>query len=71
MGNPFGIHMNQLSGRNVKVLWYNPRDGQFTELAGEYANAGIARFIPPTNYDRDDWVLVLEDKDRNFPTEIA
>lgn len=70
LGSPFGINMARLSGRKVKAMWFNPRDGRFT-IIGEYANEGIVKYNPPTNYDRDDWILVLEDADKNYPTEIA
>ena len=70
MGSPFGVDMSKLSSRNNKALWFNPRDGRFTKIDGEYANTGLARFVPPTHYDGDDWVLVLEDETKNYPTEL-
>ena len=71
MGGPVGIDMSRLSGRRVKAMWFNPRDGRFTVIDGEYTNEGLERFTPPTDYDRDDWVLVLEDADKNYPVELS
>ena len=58
-GNPVSIYMDKLSGQKVKAQWYNPRDGRFMYI-GQFSNVGIQKFVAPTNYDRDDWVLVLE-----------
>ena len=68
-GSPVSIFMDKLTGKNVKAQWYNPRDGRFM-LIGRYLNAGIQEFTPPTHYDRDDWVLVLEDEDKNYGNQM-
>ena len=63
LGNPVKIYMDRLTVKKVRAQWYNPRDGRFIYI-GEYPNSGIREFVAPTNYDRDDWVLVLDDEDR-------
>jgi hypothetical protein len=68
-GNPVSIHLGQLSGTRVKVQWYDPRTGGFHHV-GEYVNAGIGEFSPPSSGPQDDWVLVLEDTSRGYPTEL-
>lgn len=68
-GNPVAIHMDKLTGHRVKAMWFNPRDGRFTEITGEFTNEGIGKFTPPTNYDEDDWVLVLEDEEKHYPVK--
>lgn len=69
MGGSVGIQMDSLSGGCVKAQWYNPRDGRFIPI-GEYANAGVREFVSISSYDRDDWVLVLEDAEKNLPNEL-
>lgn len=70
LGHPISIHMDRLTGASVIARWYNPRDGHFIDIA-QYPNTGIVQFTPPTNFDRTDWVLVLEDACRNYPTSLC
>jgi hypothetical protein len=70
LGNPVGIHLDRLSGKKIKAQWYNPRDGHFMYI-GLYTNSGVQTFTPPTNYDQDDWVLVLEDEEKKYPVELC
>lgn len=68
-GAPAGIHMDKLSGKKVKALWYNPREGTFSYI-GEFVNAGVKEFAAPAKGGNNDWVLVLEDTDMNYPVEL-
>ena len=65
-GSPISIRMDKISGQTVKAQWYNPRNG-FWILIGEYPNTGVVQFTAPVRGDQYDWVLVLEDKDKDFP----
>ena len=65
-GNQFGIDMSSINGERIIAQWFNPRDGK-TIYIGHYPNRGIQIFSPPTNYDKDDWVLVLDDEGRKLP----
>ncbi len=65
-GHGIGIHMDRLSGSRNKARWYDPREGNWIEI-GPYPNQGIREFIPPSNGPQNDWILVLEDVDKNFP----
>ena len=67
-GNPVSISMDRLAGKAVKALWYNPREGSWSYIS-QYANSGVHEFIPPSCGKVNDWVLVLEDAGRNYPTE--
>jgi len=68
-GHRVGIRMDKLSAPAIKAQWYDPREGTWTYI-GQYTNSGIREFVPPSNGDQNDWVLVLEDKSRNYPTEL-
>ena len=54
------VNMGRITGKKVKVSWYNPRSGE-TTACGEYDNTGIADFNPPSSGRNNDWVLVLDD----------
>ncbi len=65
-GRGFTVNMGKISGAEIKAWWYNPKDGT-SSAAGEYANTGQRSFTPPSSGTGNDWVLVLDDKSRNFP----
>jgi hypothetical protein len=68
LGNPVSIHMEKVTGKTVKARWYDPRNGKWHEI-GEYPNTGVRGFAPPSQGDRDDWVLVLDDAAKGYPTK--
>ena len=72
------IHDN-LTGKAYKAWWYDPRKGTST-LIGQFPRtepgdrpadvrrSDISReFTPPSSGPGNDWVLVLDDVDKNFP----
>lgn len=65
-GKPFKVNMSKIAGPEVKAWWYNPRDGKSISI-GLFSNTGITQFTPPTSGTDNDWVLVLDDKSRNYP----
>ena len=67
-GRPVSIHMEKISAKSVKARWYDPRDGTWREI-GTYANNGLRKFVAPTQGRQSDWVLVLDDEEKNYPTE--
>jgi hypothetical protein len=69
---------DKLSGKAYKAYWYDPRKGTST-LIGQFPRtepgdrpADVRRndisreFTPPSSGPGNDWVLVLDDADRNF-----
>jgi hypothetical protein len=67
-GHSVGIHMDRIAGKNVQARWYDPRTGTWREI-GEYGNTGVRQFVAPSQGDQNDWVLVLDDAEKNYPTE--
>ncbi len=67
-GKPVQIHMEKLSGQQIKARWYDPRQGTFTEI-GNFANKDVREFAAPFKGEKDDWVLVLDDAAKKYPTE--
>jgi hypothetical protein len=70
VGRPVGIHMDKLSGKQVKARWYDPREGTWREI-GVYANRGTREFTCPSQGAQSDWVLVLDDAAKGYPTDRA
>jgi collagenase-like protein with putative collagen-binding domain len=66
-GRYIAVHMDKLSGTKIKAQWYDPREGTWTSI-GQYSNKGVREFVPPSNGDQSDWVLVLEDMEKNYPS---
>src|SRR5206468_4159937 len=65
-GHRVAIHMDKLSGKRIKAQWYDPREGTWTVI-GQYSNSGVREFVPPSNGDQNDWILVLDDAQKNYP----
>jgi hypothetical protein len=63
-GNPVSIHLDKLSGEKVHARWYDPREGSWRPApagSGQYRNTGVQEFVSPSQGEKSDWVLVLED----------
>lgn len=67
VGRTFKVRMSVIQGPKVKVWWFNPRDGRATAM-GEFPNTGERAFTPPDPGEHLDWVLVLDDAARNYPS---
>ncbi len=65
-GEPATVRMDKISGGKVRAWWFDPREGKATEI-GVFPNSGTKQFIPPSNGQDNDWVLVVDDAARNFP----
>jgi hypothetical protein len=67
-GREFDVMMGKISGKQTKAWWYDPRTGDCSEI-GILENSGIRHFDPPGEpQPGNDWVLVLDDVDKNFGT---
>jgi hypothetical protein len=54
---PVSVHLDRLSGPQVKAHWYDPRLGVYLPIT-TYEASGVQEFKPPTY--GPDWVLVLD-----------
>ena len=68
MGHTAGLRLDKLSARKVKARWYDPRQGTWRAI-GVYPNTGTRQFTGPSQGARSDWVLILEDAEKGYPTE--
>ena len=61
------LNAARIAGARLRVWWFNPRDGK-AHRVGEMDNRGVMEFAPPTNGEKEDWVLVLDDERCSYPT---
>ena len=66
VGRKFSVRMDAIKGARVKAWWFNPRDGEATEI-GEFENRGQKEFETPNPGEMLDWVLVLDDAAKKYP----
>ncbi|MDO8835705.1 MAG: glycoside hydrolase family 140 protein [Vicinamibacterales bacterium] len=67
-GRSFTLQPGALTGERLRVSWFNPRTGETTP-AGTMAKARSATFDPPGEpAPGNDWVLILDDAARQYPT---
>lgn len=67
VGRAFQVRMDKIRGAKVKAWWFNPRTGT-AEAIGEFPNTGEREFNPPNPGEMLDWVLVLDDAAKGYPT---
>ncbi len=66
-GRPVTVNLGKISGKRVRVWLYNPRNGSASEI-GTFENQGTREFIGhPIGGFGTDFVLVLDDADKQFP----
>jgi hypothetical protein len=66
VGRSFRVRMDAITGAKVRAWWYDPRNGQSTEI-GTFEDKGERDFTPPDPGEMADWVLVLDDATKNYP----
>jgi hypothetical protein len=64
-GRPVEIDLEKLSGADLVAHWYDPRTGA-ADCIGTLRRSGRREFTPPPG--GPDWVLVLDDTERRYPT---
>lgn len=64
-GRSFHVNMGKISGTELQAYWYNPRNGQTSDI-GKIVNKGVLEFKPPSSGYGQDWVLVLDDASKKY-----
>jgi len=57
--------MGKIAGESIVATWYNPRNGE-TKEAGRFKNRGQLKIKAPSTGYGQDWVLILDDADKNY-----
>ena len=63
-GRPVCVRLDNVFKNKVMASWYDPRRGK-AESIGEFASE-TRTFVPPSSGMVDDWVLVLDDSEKEF-----
>jgi hypothetical protein len=69
-GSPVAIDLRNISGKIVRAHWYDPRNGTWHPIR-EFLDATVVEFTPPTHGETNDWVLVLDDTEKDYPLEVT
>jgi hypothetical protein len=70
-GRPIIVKMNKIEGNKINATWYDPRTGK-TKFIGSFENKDQQTFTPllpvasPVPSQREDWVLILDNAEKNF-----
>ncbi|MHB8521072.1 MAG: glycoside hydrolase family 140 protein [Limisphaerales bacterium] len=67
VGRAFKVRLDKVTGAKVKAWWFNPRNGRATVI-GVFPSTGEREFTPPDPGELLDWVLVLDDAAKNYPS---
>lgn len=66
-GKPVIVNLRKLSGDKLLAWWFDPRNGAAKE-AGTFVRQGRREFTPPSSGSGNDWVLVLDDAAKQYPS---
>jgi len=66
-GDPFAIDLSCLSGKKITSWWFDVRSGHSYKME-TFNKTNTKWFYPPTKGKGNDWVLVLDDSSKKFPT---
>ncbi len=59
-GKPFTVHLNKIKGETLHARWYDPRNGNTTDI-GMFKNKGTQQFTAPSTGYGNDWILIIDD----------
>jgi len=65
-GKKFSIDKNLINGARINEIWYDPRYGIAYKIHTTDTK-GIQTYTPPTSERGNDWILIIENADLNFP----
>lgn len=65
-GEPFTVDKRAVEAGSVREIWFDPRYGVAYPIHTS-DNFGFQTYTPPSSGRGNDWVLILEDADKNFP----
>jgi len=67
-GQSVNVEMAKLAGSFAKGWWYDTRTGKAISIPETIPTNQDHRFVPPVTDTAVDWVLVVDDATRNFPS---
>jgi len=64
-GKSITVNTSKISGKEIIAYWYNPRNGESSEI-GKFVKKPQQEFAAPSSGYGQDWVLVIDDASKNF-----
>jgi len=65
-GEKFSIDKSSITGTRTNEIWFDPRYGIAYKIHSPDTK-GIQTYTPPTSGRDNDWILIIENADLNFP----
>jgi hypothetical protein len=59
------IKLDKIGAKSIKAWWFDPRSGE-AGVPEVISGRGQMKFTPPSGGRGNDWILVLDDADKNF-----
>jgi hypothetical protein len=59
------VNTSKISGKEIIAYWYNPRNGESSEI-GKFIKKPQQEFTAPSTGYGQDWVLVIDDAAKNY-----
>ena len=66
-GKKFTVKTSKISGNEITTYWLNPRNGEVKQN-GKFSKKDSQEFTPPTSGYGQDWILVVDDIAKNYPS---
>ena len=67
-GQTFSIKGEMLKAKKLVAWWFDPQTGKVTKIDKIENGSAPLRFIPPTPNKVKDWVLIVDDASKHYPT---
>jgi hypothetical protein len=64
-GQQVKVDLSRLAGSAI-AWWFDPRTGAAKRIDGVFPTSRAEVFVPPTNGNEEDWVLVLDNAKKEF-----
>lgn len=64
-GWPAEVIPDKIGAGTISASWYDPRTGESNPI-GTFPGSGKQKFTPPSAGRGNDWILILDDANRNF-----
>jgi Protein of unknown function (DUF4038)/Putative collagen-binding domain of a collagenase len=65
VGKKIGVNTSFIKGEKIVAWWFNPRTGKSKKI-GKLKKEDLIYFTPPATGIEKDWVLVIDDANKNF-----
>lgn len=67
-GQAFSINGEMLKAKKLVAWWFDPQTGKVTKIDKFENGSAPLRFTPPTPNKVKDWVLIVDDASKHYPT---